>query len=98
MKNQSNLSLLDRLELPTSPFFQPLLKAGLLLAGLSTFLVTIQASLTSGGIDAPTWLKTATIVAGALGAAVAAVAKLTVDFEAPETKARIQVNSLDDAV
>ncbi|OIN57624.1 hypothetical protein [Arsenicibacter rosenii] len=96
MKN--NLSLLDRLQLPTSPFFKPLVKAGLLVAMLSAFLVTIQASLTSGGIDAPVWLKTTTIVVGAIGAGIAAAAKLTVDSEAPETIARIRINSLNDVV
>lgn len=96
MKN--NLSLLDRLQLPTSPFFKPLLKAGLFVAALSAFLVTIQASLTSGGIDAPVWLKITTIVVGAIGAGLAAAAKLTVDAEAPETIARIRINSLNDVV
>ena len=96
MKN--NLSLSDRLSLPVSPFFKPLMKAGFLVAALSAFLVTIQASLTSGGIDAPAWLKTTTIVVGAIGAGIAAAAKLSVDFDDPETQKRIQLNSLNDAV
>ena len=92
--NQTNLSLLDRLMLPTSPFHKPLVYIGVLLATLASALLLFESNLTEVGLAVPAWLETASKIVGVVSATVAAVAQTTVDFDSKEAKKAIQVNSL----
>ncbi|MGV3560749.1 hypothetical protein [Larkinella arboricola] len=84
MKNnlQNQLSLSDRITGPTSKFFQPIVKGGIILAAVSAGLLASQGVLLEHGIEIPALLAKVIEIVGYISGAVAGVAKLTVDVEA----------------
>lgn len=95
---KSNLSLLDRLQLPVSPDFKPLLYAGLILFTLSTALVGLQTNLTDFGLPVPVWIVTVSKYVAVISATVSGLCGFTVDGNAPQTRDRISINSLNAAL
>lgn len=80
MNIQNELTLIDRLSSPTSPFFKPLLWGGVIVAALSAGLITCQQNLQAYGLDLPPLATHAIEILGYVSAAIATVSKLTVNF------------------
>ncbi|MGM9509559.1 hypothetical protein ACS5NO_17620 [Larkinella sp. GY13] len=79
---QNELTLTDRLTGPTSGFFKPLVKGGVILAAVSAGLLAAQGSLAEHGVLIPALLAKVIEIVGYVAGAVAGVSKLTVDLEA----------------
>lgn len=83
---QNELTLTDRLTGPTSGFFKPIVKAGVILAALAAGLLAAQGSLAEHGVSIPPLLAKIIEIAGYVAGAVAGVSKLTVDLDAVKQK------------
>lgn len=75
------LSILERAAAPTSKFFRPLMYAGAVAAAIAGGLTVFQDQLTAAGMAVPAVVLSISKVVGWVGAAVAAVSGLTVDFD-----------------
>lgn len=73
------LSTLERWNAPTSRFFKPLVRIGLVLAAFSAALVAGSDTLIEQGVPLPPLLLKVTEIVGYVSAAIAVVGKLTVD-------------------
>ncbi|OIN61167.1 hypothetical protein [Arsenicibacter rosenii] len=92
MNNQ--LTLTERLKLPTSKFFKPLVTGGIWVAALAAALVAFQTQLAAAGIPVPAVVELIAEGLTILSATVAGIAKLTVDFDHTETKQYLKLRGL----
>lgn len=75
--------LLFRFIAPSSPFFQPLIKAGAVLAVLAGALVFVKdQGIPALGWSVPAWLQLAIEILGLVSGTIAVMASLTLDEEA----------------
>lgn len=81
------LTIWDRLNLPTSKFFKPIKTTSIIATLISGVLVALETKLTEAGIPVPKVLLDAI---GLMGVVSYLISALTVDVEAPQTKALIQ--------
>lgn len=77
---QSEMSVVDRLTGPTSPFFKPLVYGGAITAALSAALAVFHSYLTERGIPLPAVTSHVAEIVAYVSLAVAGVSKMTVDF------------------
>ncbi|WP_080239073.1 hypothetical protein [Spirosoma rigui] len=83
---QNELTILERLQGPTSPFFKPLVYGGAIVAGLAGGLTIFQGALTEHGLPVPGVIGHVAEIVAYVSAAIATVAKLTFDFSIKKSK------------
>lgn len=76
-----NLSLSERWNAPTSRFFKPLVMIGTYMAALAAAIVVFQQQLVTAGLPVPEVVLVVAEIVGWVSAAIAAVSKLTVDWD-----------------
>ncbi|GAB3911608.1 hypothetical protein GCM10028803_53490 [Larkinella knui] len=79
---QNELTLADRLMGPTSGFFKPLVKGGVILAAIAAGLLAAQSVLAEHGVLIPALMAKVIEILGYVAGSIAGVSKLTVDIEA----------------
>lgn len=76
-----NLTLLQRLQAPTSKFFRPIVTAGVWIAAIAAGLTVARDHLAENGVLIPSVVAKIIEIAGWVAAGLAGLSKLTVDFD-----------------
>ena len=75
------LTTTERWNAPTSPFFKPIHRFGVWIAALSAAVAGLTAWLNTEGIPVPGLVEQISVILGVIGAVMAMLSKLTVDFD-----------------
>lgn len=75
------LTTSERWNAPTSPFFKPIHRFGVWIAAVSAAVAGLTAWLSTAGIPVPGLVEQISVILGVIGAVMATLSKLTVDFD-----------------